>query len=69
MLSLESLPDELFINLFEHFNVVHLLRSFARLNRRFDSLLFDYYRTYRLDLRSILNEDFDDIGENLFPIG
>ena len=64
----ESLPNELFINLLEYFNVVHLLRSFACLNRRFDSLLFDYYRTYRLDFRSILDEDFDNFGKTYFPL-
>jgi len=48
---LESLSNELF-------NAVDLLRIFHDLNTRFDSLLFIYFRSYRIDFRSIYNEDF-----------
>jgi hypothetical protein len=60
--------DSSHIDLFEYFNVVDVLPAFADLNRRFDSLLFDYYQTYRLDFRSILNEDFDDFGKTYFSL-
>ena len=60
MSRLESLCNELFIDLFEYFNVVYLLPLFAGLNCCFDSLLFEFCRTLRLDFRSILQKDFDD---------
>ena len=66
MSTLESLCNELLIDLFEYFNVVDLLPSFARLNRRFDSLLFGYCRTFRADSRSILKKDFDQFDEKDF---
>ena len=67
-MKLESLSNELFIDLFEYFNAVDLLRAFGELNRRFNSLLFDYCRTYRADFRSISNEDFDDFFRRHFPL-
>jgi hypothetical protein len=66
MSTLESLCNELFIDLFEYFNVVDLLPSFADLNDRFNSLLFDYCRTFRADFRSILRKDFDPFNEKYF---
>jgi hypothetical protein len=55
--TLESLSNELFIDLFELFNAVDLLRTFHGLNTRFDSLLFIYFRSYRIDFRSIDNKN------------
>ena len=66
--TLESLSNELFLDLFEYFNVINLLPSFADLNTRFDSLLFDHCRTFRLDPRSVSEEDFDDFHEMYFPL-
>ena len=47
-------------------DVVDLLPSFADLNRRFNSLLFDYCRTFRADFRSILKKDFDQFDKRYF---
>ena len=66
MSTLESLCNELLIDLFEYFNVVDLLPSFADLNHRFNSLLFGYCRTFRADFRSILKKDFDQFDEKYF---
>ena len=59
-MTLESLPNEFFLDLFEYFNAVDLLPSFFPLNRRFYSLLFEFCRTLRLDFRSILQKDLDN---------
>ncbi|CAF2838026.1 unnamed protein product [Rotaria sp. Silwood2] len=57
--TLESLSDELFLDLFELFNAIDLFRALHDLNTRFNSLLFIYFRNYHVDLRSILKKDFD----------
>ncbi|CAF0784776.1 unnamed protein product [Adineta steineri] len=54
---LESLSNELFIELFALFDVVDLFRAFYGLNTRFNSLLI-HLRRYRVDFRSIFKEDF-----------
>ncbi|CAF1245064.1 unnamed protein product [Adineta steineri] len=56
---LESLSNELFIELFELFDVVDLFRSFYGLNTRFNSLLLIQVRDCRVDCRSIFKEDFN----------
>ncbi|CAF3123425.1 unnamed protein product, partial [Rotaria sp. Silwood2] len=57
--TLESLSDELFLDLFELFHAIDLFRALHDLNTRFNSLLFIYFRNYHVDLRSILKKDFD----------
>jgi len=64
---LESLSNELFIDLFELLNAVDLLRAFHGLNTRFDSLLFKHFRTYRVDFRSISKEDFNILYRAYLP--
>ena len=56
------------MDLFEYFDAVDLLRAFGQLNLRFNSLLFDSYRKYRLNFRSIFCEDVSDFYENDFPL-
>ncbi|CAF4645466.1 unnamed protein product [Rotaria sp. Silwood1] len=57
--TLESLSNEVFLNLFELFNAIDLFRTFHSLNTRFNTLLFVYFRNYRVDFRSILKEDYN----------
>ncbi|CAF2973343.1 unnamed protein product [Rotaria socialis] len=57
-MKLESLSNDLLLDLFELLDVVNLLRAFSGLNARFNSLLYDV-RSYRVDLRSISKEDFN----------
>jgi hypothetical protein len=59
MTNLESLANELLLDLFEYLDTVHLFRAFHGLNSRFDSLLFDLFQAYRLDLRFASKHDFD----------
>ncbi len=67
-MKLESLSNELFIDLFELLNAVDLLRAFHGLNTRFDYLLFKHFRTYRVDFRSISKEDFNIVYRAYLPL-
>ncbi len=68
-MNLESLANELLLDLFEFLNDAHLLRAFHNLNLRFNNLLFDYFRTSgRLDFRSITKHDFNIVFEQYVPL-
>jgi hypothetical protein len=64
-MNLESLANELFIDLFEYFSSDHLLHAFHGLNSHFDALLLDYFRIHGLDLRSISKHAFNTICRHL----
>jgi hypothetical protein len=64
-MNLESLANQLFIDLFEYFSSDHLLHAFHGLNSRFDALLLDRFRTHGLDLRSISKHVFNTICRHL----
>ncbi|CAF1262675.1 unnamed protein product [Rotaria magnacalcarata] len=66
--TLESLSNELLLDLFELFDVVNLLRAFSGLNTRFNSLLYTDVRSYRVDLRSISKEDFNILYPAYLPL-
>ncbi|CAF5155701.1 unnamed protein product, partial [Rotaria magnacalcarata] len=66
--TLESLSNELLLDLFELFDVVNLLRAFSGLNTRFNSLLYTDVRSYRVDLRSISKEDFTILYPAYLPL-
>ncbi len=66
-MSLELLCNELLLYVFEFLNDVHLFRAFYGLNYRFNTLLFDYNRSYCLDFRSIHKRDFRTICEKYAP--
>ncbi len=55
----EDLANELLLDLFELFDLIHLLRAFNGLNIRFNQLLFIHFRRYRLNFRSISKHDFE----------
>ena len=63
----ESLADDVMLELFTYFNIVHLLRVFAGVNSRFNSLLLEHFRSYHLDLRRIPKPDFDDLCRRYLP--
>ncbi|CAF2746096.1 unnamed protein product [Rotaria sp. Silwood2] len=67
-MNLESLANELLIDIFEFLSCAHLLHAFHGLNARFDSLLLDHFRTHGLDFRSILKHDFNVICRHLYVI-
>jgi hypothetical protein len=64
-MNLESLANELFLDLFEYLSSDNLLHAFHGLNSRFDALLLDHFRTHGLDLRSISKHAFNRICRHL----
>ncbi|CAF1173710.1 unnamed protein product [Adineta ricciae] len=54
----ESFANELLLELFEYFDTVHLLRAFTCLNVRFNTLLYQHFRSYHLDFTHIYKRDF-----------
>ncbi|CAF3603081.1 unnamed protein product [Rotaria sp. Silwood1] len=64
-MNLESLANELLIDLFEFLSSAHLLHAFHGLNSRFDSLLLVHFHTHSLDFRSISKHDFLAICQHL----
>ncbi|CAF1228967.1 unnamed protein product [Adineta steineri] len=67
-MKLESLSNELFFELFEYLNGVHLIRAFHDLNFRFNKLLFVHFRQFQFDFRSISKRDFDFICQQYLPL-
>jgi hypothetical protein len=66
-MNLESLANELLLDLFEYFSTFHLLRAFHDLNSRFDTLLCVQFRAYHLDFRSMSKHDFQIICQQYLP--
>jgi hypothetical protein len=66
-MNLESLANELLLDLFEYISTVHLLRAFYDLNLRFNHLLLDHLQTYSLDFRSVSKTNFDMICQQYLP--
>ncbi|CAF3969829.1 unnamed protein product [Adineta steineri] len=64
MLRFESLANELLLEIFEYFDVFDLLRAFDGLNSRFNTLLYEHFRAYYLDLRRISSQDFNTLFRN-----
>ncbi len=58
-MELESLPNELLLDLFDYIGLGQILRSFQSLNSRFDQLIFFYQKATRhLDFRFISKRNF-----------
>ena len=68
MLIFESLPNELLIEVFSFCDDLQLLRAFARLNVRFDRLLFVHWHNYCLNFQSIDKAQFNLVCEHYLPI-
>ncbi|CAF4848721.1 unnamed protein product [Rotaria sp. Silwood1] len=60
-MSLELLPNELLLNLFQYFNITHLFRAFYGLNIHFNKLLFFHFQ-----VRGYFN--FESISKTHFDI-
>jgi hypothetical protein len=66
-MNLESLANEILLDLFEFFHTVDVFHIFHGLNSRFNTLLFVHYRRFHLDFRSISRNDFDLICGQYLP--
>lgn len=67
-MNLESLANELLLNLFDYFPAVKVLRTFHGLNTRFDNLIYIHFRKHRLDFRESSKQDFDIICRFQLPL-
>jgi hypothetical protein len=66
-MQLESLANELLLELFEFLDDVHLIRAFYGLNSRFDSLIFSQHKRLDFDFRHVAKDDFDLICQHYLP--
>ena len=67
-MQLESLPNELLLNLFELFDTNHLLRAFFGLNARFDNLVYAHIRTHQVNFQFLSKDEFDIISHHHLPL-
>lgn len=66
-MNFESLPNEIFLDLFDYFDGTNLFYAFYRLNYRFSHLLCKQYRTFHFKFKSISKHKFDIICEQYLP--
>ncbi|CAF3677555.1 unnamed protein product [Rotaria sp. Silwood1] len=67
-MNLESLANEILLDLLEYLDAVNLFRAFHGLNARFDQLIFIKLQRYYLDFRSIALRDFDIFHQEYLPL-
>lgn len=67
MLCLELLSNELFLDIFEYFSSIDLLRSFFNLNQRLNNLIYIHLQTHCLDFQSCTKTTFDSICQQILP--
>ncbi|UJR14774.1 hypothetical protein I4U23_001762 [Adineta vaga] len=66
-MQLESLPNELLLDLFLYFNGVHLICAFHKLNSRFDKLVFLHFQSNNLNFQSGSKTDLDIVFQQHLP--
>ena len=66
-MALESLPNEIFLDLFDFLSGIELLRTFYGLNARLDSLLHDKFPTCSFQFDFLSKRDFDRICQHHLP--
>jgi hypothetical protein len=66
-MDLESLANELLLDLFEHLSSVHILQAFYDLNTRFNNLIFFHFQTHSLNFQSTSKYDFDLVCQKYLP--
>ena len=65
---LESLANEILLNLFEFIPPLYLFHAFCGVNSRFNTLIFVRFRKYHFDFRSISKKDFNIICRIYLPL-
>ena len=65
MMLIESLANEILIEVFEYLDTHHLIRAFRQLNIRFHCLLQFYFRSHRLNFESLSKDEYDFISQHL----
>lgn len=64
---LESIANELILDLYEYLATVDLLRAFDGLNDRFTRLLDQYFRSHPFNLQYISKDEFDRLTRDHLP--
>ncbi|CAF1563534.1 unnamed protein product, partial [Adineta ricciae] len=67
-MSLESLANELLLDIFECINAIDLFRAFYGLNTRFNELLLVHARIYHVDFQSASQHDFNHFCRAYLPL-
>ncbi len=66
-MSLELLPNEILLDLFDYFYGIDLLRTFFGLNSRFNFLLYKQFRSYYFQFQSMSKSNSDMICQQHLP--
>lgn len=66
-MSLERLPNEILLELFEYIPVADLFHAFENLNIRLNTLLFNQFDNYRLDFRSMSKRNSNILCQRYLP--
>ena len=67
-MSLESLCNELLLDIFDFLHTVYLLRAFHDVNSRFDALVYGHIQSYNLDFRLLSKSDIRRTCEVHLPL-
>jgi hypothetical protein len=68
-MSIESLSSEIFFDIFDFLDHIHLFHSFFNLNNRFNDLLLNYFRVSpRLNLQFMTKSNLDMICKYFIPL-
>lgn len=67
MLKLESLPNEILLELFYYIDGIQLIQVFSKLNIRFHNLLFNSFKQYSFNFQSVFKKDLDLMCRKYFP--
>ncbi|CAM2698650.1 unnamed protein product [Rotaria socialis] len=66
-MSLELLPNEILLDVFDYLNGIDLLRTFYGLTSRFNILLHERFQNCSIELNSVSKRDFDRICQQHLP--
>ncbi|CAF1034911.1 unnamed protein product [Didymodactylos carnosus] len=66
-MSLELLPNEILLDIFEYFDGIDLLRTFYGLNSRFNLVLHGQFPNCSFKFNSVSKHDFDKICQHYLP--
>ncbi|CAF2712905.1 unnamed protein product [Rotaria sp. Silwood2] len=66
-MNLESLANELLLDLFEYFSSVYLLQTFYDLNTRLNNLILHHFQSHILNFQSVSKYDFDIVCQKYLP--
>ena len=67
-MELESLPNELLLDIFRFLNIFQLVDAFCNLNIRFNQLLFSYYQAYHLSFQFLSKHDCTRMCQDYLPM-